>query len=296
MKFGMSSIGLGPFSDPEIMAHVAQTAERCGFESLWAPDHSAIPDPHQSKCPYTPDGEIPGGPDAPLVEPITALSFLAGLTFRIKLGTGIMILPQRHPFYVAKEVATLDLISKGRAMLGIGSGWCWEEFEALGLNFHERGKRTDEALQALRALWREDPSTFKGKHFNFERIRSFPKPVQKGGVPILVGGHSRAAARRAARFGDGFYPLTPIVGANLASINFLKEIEAMIGLLREECAKVGRKFEEIEITTSVAPQLDMVKRVEDLGVTRVFTVSAVSDRDGITRSLEQLSNELIARM
>jgi probable F420-dependent oxidoreductase len=296
MKFGMSSIGLGPFSTPDIMAHVAQTAERCGFESIWAPDHSAIPDPHQSKCPYTPDGEIPGGPDAPLVEPITALSFLAGLTSKIKLGPGIMILPQRHPFYVAKELATLDVVSKGRALLGIGSGWCSEEFEALGLNFHERGKRTDEAMQALHALWREDPSSFKGTHFNFHGIRSFPKPVQKGGVPILVGGHSRAAARRAARFGDGFYPLTPIVGTDLATVDFLKEVEQMIGLLKEECAKVGRKFDGFDITTSVAPQLDMVKRVEDLGVTRVFTISAATDHDGITRALEKLANDLIARM
>jgi len=296
MKFGIGSIGIGPFSVPETMAHVAQTAERCGFESLWAPDHSAIPDPHLSKCPYTPDGEIPGGADAPLVEPITALSFLAGLTSRIKLGTGIMILPQRHPFYVAKEVATLDLVSHGRAMLGIGSGWCSEEFAALGLNFHERGKRTDEALGALRALWRDDPSSYKGTHFNFEHIRSFPKPVQKGGVPILVGGHSRAAARRAARFGDGFYPLTPIAGTDLATVDFIKEIEQMIGMLREECAKVGRSFEGMDISTSVAPQLDMVKRVEDLGVTRVFTISTASDRDGITRALEKLGNELIARM
>jgi len=144
MKIGMVSLGIGPFSAPDVMTHVACTAERCGFESLWAPDHAAIPDPHQSKCPYTPDGEIPGGPNAPL--------FVAGLTSKIKLGTGIMILPQRHPLYVAKEVATLDLISGGRMILGIGSGWCAEEFAALGLDFHQRGKRTDEALQALRVL------------------------------------------------------------------------------------------------------------------------------------------------
>lgn len=187
MKIGIASLGLGPLSDPDTMAHVARTAEHCGFESLWAPDHSAIPDGHQTKCPYTPNGEIPGGPAAPLVEPISALSFMAGLTSKIKLGTGIMILPQRHPLYVAKEVATLDLISGGRMILGIGSGWCAEEFAALGLDFHQRGKRTDEALQALRVLWREDPSTFGGTHFNFERIRSFPKPVQGGGVPILNG-------------------------------------------------------------------------------------------------------------
>jgi probable F420-dependent oxidoreductase len=296
MKIGIASVGLGPFSAPDIMAHVARTAEQCGFESLWAPDHSAIPDGHQTKCPYTPDGEIPGGPDAPLVEPLSALSFIAGLTSKIKLGTGVMILPQRHPLYVAKEVATLDLISAGRAILGIGSGWCAEEFTALGLDFHQRGKRTDEALQALRALWRDDPSTFEGTHFRFQRIRSFPKPVQKGGVPIVVGGHSRAAARRAARYGDGFYPLTPIVDMDVSSIDFVAEIKGLIALLTEECDKVGRKLDGFEITASAARDLDMIRRLEDIGVTRVSMASAASDRGGITRSLEKIADEIIARV
>jgi probable F420-dependent oxidoreductase len=296
MKFGIVSLGLGPFSLPDIMAHVACTAERCGFESVWAPDHSGIPDGHQTKCPYTPDGEIPGGPNAPLVEPISALSFVAGLTSKIRLGTGILILPQRHPLYVAKEVASLDMISGGRAILGIGSGWCAEEFTALGLDFHQRGKRTDEALQALRVLWSEDPSTFKGTHFDFQSIRSFPKPLQEAGVPILVGGHSRAAARRAARYGDGFYPLTPIVDADVRKIDFVKEINGLLALLKEECDKVGRKFDGFDITTAAAPNLDLVKRLEDIGVTRVSMSSAASDRDGITRSLEKIAIDIIARL
>ena len=296
MKIGITSVGLGPFSVPEIMAHVARTAEQCGFESLWAPDHSAIPDGHQTKCPYTPNGEIPGGPNAPLVEPISALSFMAGLTSKIKLGTGVMILPQRHPFYVAKELATLDLISTGRAILGIGSGWCAEELAALGLDFRQRGKRTDEAMQALRALWRDDPSTFEGTHFCFNRIRSFPKPVQENGVPILVGGHSRAAARRAARYGDGFFPLTPIVDADVSKIDFVKEINGLIVLLREECDKVGRGFDGFDITTSAAPNLDIIKGLEDIGVSRVSMGLAASDREGITRSLEKIAKDIIARV
>ena len=296
MKIGITSVGLGPFSVPEIMAHVARTAEQCGFESLWAPDHSAIPDGHQTKCPYTPNGEIPGGPNAPLVEPISALSYMAGLTSKIKLGTGVMILPQRHPFYVAKELATLDLISTGRAILGIGSGWCAEEFAALGLDFRQRGKRTDEAMQALRVLWRDDPSTFEGTHFRFNRIRSFPKPVQENGVPILVGGHSRAAARRAARYGDGFFPLTPIVDAEVSKIDFVKEINGLIVLLREECDKVGRGFDGFDITTSAAPNLDIIKGLEDIGVSRVSMGLTASDREGITRSLEKIANDIIARV
>src|SRR5262249_37873948 len=217
-------------------------------------------------------------------------------TSKIKLGTGTMILPQRHPLYVAKEVATLDLISGGRMILGIGSGWCAEEFAALGLDFHQRGKRTDEALQALCVLWREDPSTFGGTHFNFERIRSFPKPVQSGGVPILVGGHSRAAARRAARYGDGFYPLTPIVDTDVRKIDFVKQITQLTALLKEECAKVGRKFDGFDITTAATPNLDMIKRLEDIGVTRACLSSIASDRDGITRSMEKVANDIIVRV
>src|SRR5262245_66599932 len=110
MKIGIVSVGLGPFSYPDVIAHVACTAEQCGFESLWAPDHSAIPDGHQTKCPYTPNGEIPGGPDAPLVEPISALSFVAGLTSPSKLGTGLMILPQRPEICTATEKGNTDII------------------------------------------------------------------------------------------------------------------------------------------------------------------------------------------
>ena len=296
MKVGIASLGLGPFSGPDVIALVAQKSEQCGFESLWVPDHSAIPEGHQSKCPYTPDGQIPGGSTAPLDEPISALSFMAALTSKIRLGTGVMILPQRHPFYVAKEVATLDVLSKGRALLGIGSGWCSEEFAALGLDFRQRGKRTDEAIQALRVLWRDDLSTFKGTHFNFERIRSFPKPVQKGGVPILIGGHSPAAARRAARLGDGFYPLTPIVGIDQAKLDFIGEIRKLLGLMKEECARIGRNPAEIQITTSGADDVDFIRRLEDIGVSRVFLATLTWEPEGLTRSLEQLGNQIVARV
>jgi len=151
-------------------------------------------------------------------------------------------------------------------------------------------------MQALRVLWRDDLSTFEGTHFSFRHIRSFPKPVQEGGVPILVGGHSRAAARRAARYGDGFYPLTPIVDSDVNKIDFVKEIDGLIALLREECDKVGREFDGFDISTSAAPNLDIIKRLEDIGVTRVSTGLAASDDDGITRTLERIANDIIARI
>ena len=296
MKIGMSFLGIGPFSALEPMTHIAQKSEQCGFESLWMPDHSAIPDGHQSSCPYTSDGRIPPeGEHTPLNEPIVALSYLAALTSRIRLGTGVMILPQRHPFYVAKELATLDLVSQGRALLGIGSGWLAEEFAALGLDFHKRGKRTDEAIKSLHALWRDDPSTFKGEHFNFERIRSFPKPIQKAGVPILIGGHSPAAARRAARLGDGFFPVPP-ASFQSSEAAYLGELKRILAMFKDECAKAGRNPDAIEISTNGTPDLDSVRRFEDLGVKRVIFGPPAWERDELERALEKMGNEIIARV
>jgi probable F420-dependent oxidoreductase len=154
----------------------------------------------------TPNGKLDLTGDVSLADPLLHLAYAASITTRIKLGTAVMILPQRSPLYVAKEVARLDRLSGGRMPLGIGSGWLAEEFGALQLDWKKRGLMTDEAIQSLRALWRENLSTFNGKYFNFAAVRSFPKPVQAGGVPILVGGHSPAAVRRAAKLGDGFFP------------------------------------------------------------------------------------------
>src|SRR5580704_3153048 len=206
MKIGLMFVNSGPFSQPELLAHLAVTAEKAGVESLWTVEHVVIPQGYQSPYPYSKSGKIPGGEDVAIPDPLLPLSFVAAITSKVKLATGVMILPQRHPIYVAKELATLDLLSHGRTILGIGSGWLKEEFDALGLDFHQRGARTDEAVAAMRVLWRDDKATYHGKRFDFHDLKSFPKPVQKGGVPIHVGGHSLAAARRAGRMGDGFFP------------------------------------------------------------------------------------------
>jgi probable F420-dependent oxidoreductase len=151
MKFGLMFVNSGPFSNHDLLAHLAQTAERCGFESLWTVEHVVIPKDYQSPYPYSKSGKIPGGEDVPIPDPLLPLSFAAALTKTIRLATGVVILPQRHPLYLAKEIATLDLLSGGRVLLGVGSGWLKEEFDALGLDFHTRGARTDEAIQAMRA-------------------------------------------------------------------------------------------------------------------------------------------------
>jgi probable F420-dependent oxidoreductase len=196
-----------------------------------------------------------------------------------------LILPQRHPIYTAKEVATLDVLSGGRAILGIGSGWMKEEFEALGIDFHHRGAMTDEAIQAMRALWSEGISSFEGKHFKFGPLHSYPKPVRND-VAIHVGGHSPAAARRAGRYGDGFFPtvLNP------------EKLKQLFDLVRSEAQKAGRNPDRIEFTcmgTSVAP--DNLKALEDIGVSRVVIRPPSTNPEAITRALEKFQEEVIAR-
>ena len=286
MKFGLLFANSGPFSNPDLLTHLAQKAEECGFESLWTVEHVVIPQGYQTPYPYSKDGKIPGGEDVPIPDPLLPLGFVAALTKKIRLATGVMILPQRHPLYVAKEMATLDLLSGGRTILGIGSGWLKEEFDALGLDFHVRGARTDEAIKSLRAAWCENPSSFHGKHFNFGPLMSFPKPAQTKGIPVHIGGHSPAAARRAGRLGDGFFPA-------LGEIPKLKELFAM---MTEEAQKAGRNPGSIELSSGGRATADHAKALQDIGVARLIVAPPAFDREGLTRGLEKLGNEVVARV
>src|SRR5580704_2627237 len=252
MKFGIAFTNSGAFSNPALMGHLATTAERCGFESLWTVEHVAVPVKHLP-YPGTKDGQMPGGDDVPIQDPLIPLAYVAAITKTIKLATGILILPQRHPIYTAKEVATLDVLSGGRTILGIGSGWMKEEFESLGIDFHKRGAMTDEAIQSLRALWSEGTSSFEGKHFNFGPLHSYPKPV-KNNVPIHVGGHSTAAAKRAGRYGDGFFP----------TVVKPEKLQRLFDLVRTEAQQAGRDPASIEFTC-MAPSMrpESLKELED---------------------------------
>ena len=286
MKFGLMFVNSGPFSNPDLLAHLATTAERCGFESLWTVEHVVIPKGYQTPYPYSKDGKIPGGEDVAIPDPLLPLGFVAALTKKIRLATGVMILPQRHPLYVAKELATLDLLSGGRTILGIGSGWLKEEFDALGLDFHARGARTDEAIKSMRALWRENPSSFHGKHFDFGPVMSFPKPVQKAGVPVHIGGHSPAAAKRAGRLGDGFFP----------ALSEPAQLTELFGLMREAAAKAGRDAKMIELSCIGRAKADAIKPLEDVGIARVILAPPGFDQEALSRGLEKIGNEVIARM
>jgi probable F420-dependent oxidoreductase len=286
MKLGLMFVNSGPFSNPALLAHLAVTAERCGVESMWTVEHVVIPQDYKSPYPYSSSGKIPGGEDVSIPDPLLPLAFAAAVTKTIKLATGVLILPQRHPLYVAKEAATLDVLSGGRAILGIGSGWLEEEFSSLGLDFHTRGARTDESIKSLRALWSEDSASFHGKHFNFGPVKCYPKPVQKGGVPIHIGGHSPAAAKRAGRYGDGFFPA-------LAEIPKLKELFA---LMESEADKAGRDASKIELSCMGRPRVEELKALEAIGVSRVVIAPPAFDTEGLTRGLEKLHDEVISKI
>jgi alkanesulfonate monooxygenase SsuD/methylene tetrahydromethanopterin reductase-like flavin-dependent oxidoreductase (luciferase family) len=186
--------------------------------------------------------------------------------------------------YVAKEVATLDQLSGGRALLGIGIGWLREEFQVLGIPFEERMARTDESIQALRSLWKDGPSKFDGRHYRWAPLESNPKPRQRPGVPIVVGGHTPGAAKRAARLGDGFFPARP------------DNLVELIRILRDECGKIGRDPAEVEITTGSLPTLDEVKRLQDLGVARFVVGPPGFTPDDVTRGFEKIGSEIIAKL
>jgi probable F420-dependent oxidoreductase len=196
-----------------------------------------------------------------------------------------VILPQRHPLYLAKEIATLDLLSGGRVILGIGSGWLKEEFDALGLDFHARGARTDEAIQAMRACWRENASSFHGKHFNFGPVLSYPKPVHSD-VPIHIGGHSPAAAKRAGRLGDGFFP----------ALGEIPKLQELFAIMHEAAQKAGRDPNQIELSCIAPAAIDSVKAVGDIGISRVVVAPPAFDKEGLTRGLEKIGNEVIAHV
>jgi probable F420-dependent oxidoreductase len=286
MKFGLMYANAGPFAFPEMLTHLAQTAERVGVESLWTVEHVVIPVGYESTYPYDASGKIPAPEQLPMPDPFVALAYLAAITKTIRLATGIIILPQRHPLYVAKEVATLDVLSHGRMILGIGVGWLEEEFQALGIPFAERGARTAESVCALRSLWKDEASSFDGKFYRWGKVESHPKPVQKPGVPIVVGGHTELAARRAARYGDGFFP----------GVADSEKLVWLLGVMRDECRKLGRDPATIEVTSGRAnPTAESVKALGDLGVKRFLLPPPAYDPDGITRGLEQLG-ELIAKV
>ena len=282
MKFGLFGINVGPCAQPETAVRVAQAAEAAGFDSVWTGEHVVLPDPQVPPS--------PSPPETPMLDPSVALAFLAGQTTRLQLGTGIIILPQRNPVELAKELASLDVLSNGRLLFGLGAGYLEPEFRALGAPFEERGAVTDEAIEVLRALWVEDAPAFDGGHFRFSGIDAQPRPVQTPHPPIHVGGHSPPAFRRAVRQGDGWY-------------GFFQNPEGteqcLAGLRAASDAGLRPAAKApLEITVTPRPgcDLDVASRYRDLGVDRLVLFAMGRDADALLRFVDEHAEALVRKL
>jgi probable F420-dependent oxidoreductase len=229
-----------PFATPELLAAVGREAEARAVHAIWVGEHVVTFEQYASRYPYAETGQMPMPAGSGLLEPFTALSFLAGVTTSVRLGTAMCLLPQRNPVYSAKEVATVDWLSKGRVDLGVGVGWLREEFDAVQVPWDRRGARTDEYLQVLRALWCDDPSSFSGDYYTLPPCSLHPKPVQDPHPPIHIGGESEAALRRVARTGQGWHTVDR-VPADLPDA--LARLDALLGA-------EGRTRADITVTVS----------------------------------------------
>lgn len=238
MKFALH-FGNISFPKPDDAKHAAILAEKVGFESIIAVEHVVIPTHYETVYPYGPTGKLPGGIDMAWPDPLAWLTFVGAVTTKLRLLTGVLVLPQRNPLVLAKHLATIDVLTGGRMELGIGVGWLKEEFNAIGIPFMRRGARVDEYVRAMRVLWEADDVSFTGEFVEFDRVSCNPKPLQ-GRVPIIVGGHTKPAIRRAATLGDGFFPATGAADVNLASV---------IAQMRDMAADAERDAAAIQVTS-----------------------------------------------
>ena len=286
MKFALFGINMGVCSNPDTAARVAQAAEAAGFESVWTGEHVVLPDPQ------APPSPLP--PDVPILDPAVALTFAAAHTERIRLGTGIIILPQRNPLVLAKELASLDVISNGRLVFGIGVGYLRPEFDALNVPFDHKGARTEEYLQAMLAVWTMEKPEFRGRFFSFGGVRAEPRPVQRPHPEIVFGGHTPEAFRRAARLARGWY------GFALDH----ERARACLDGLRAACTAAGRRFDDLEISVTPAPERgrlvldrDAAQRFADLGVHRLIVYSPrARDEAGVLGVVAEAERELVGKV
>lgn len=233
MRYGFYLPTRGGCAVPEAIEAILAKGEALGFSSTMVADHLVFPTQIASKYPYTVSGEFPGGGDA--LDQLSLLAFAAGRTRSLRLVTSVMILPYRNPVLTAKMLATIDVLSRGRVTVGAGVGWLREEFEALGSpDFDRRGSVSDEWIRIFRKLWTESPASFEGQFYRFGPLKCLPQPVQKPGPPIWIGGHSKAAIRRAARLGDGWHPVGGIAAIPLRPPEMRASLDELYRLTEKE--------------------------------------------------------------
>lgn len=287
MKVGYFGLNQGPFCEPENMVTLLRCLEGSGFESVWTGEHVVLMDPQEAPSP------VP--PETPFLDTVASLSFAAAHTDSLKLGSGIILLPQRNPVVLAKELAGIDVLSQGRLLFGIGVGYVPREFETMGVPYSERGARMSEHIEVIRTLWTEESPVFKGRFTSFSGIQSHPHPVQKPHPPILVGGMSSAAHLRAVAQGNGWYGFFQDLDATEAAIKGLKEAGDQV----ERSDSLGPL--EISVTPPGPVDADTARRYEDLGVDRLILMRTIMDmgpradheaRDAVLNFLEETAREL----
>jgi probable F420-dependent oxidoreductase len=245
VEFGVSLPGRGPLAQPAILTRLARRAEALGFSCVTLSDHIVLPRKASAPYPYAPGGEFPGGSDQDFLEPITLMAWLLAATRRLRVGTSVLVVPYRNPVVTAKQLAMLDVLSGGRVFVGAGVGWWPEEFEALAAPpFAERGAVTDEWLRLMVELWTRDRPRFEGKYYRIGDVTMRPRPVQQPHPPIWIGGHTRAALRRAGQLGDAWHPIGLRPPAGLAPEEYARAAREV----REHAARAGRPPDAVRLT------------------------------------------------
>ncbi len=238
MKLGLFAVNVGAGASAAHARATAALAEELELESLWAIDHVVMPSGYETEYPYDESGKMMGGAEeVEIADPLTWLAFAAAVTRDIKLGTGVIVLPQRNPVVLAKQAATLDVLSEGRLLLGVGVGWLVEEFDAVGVPFADRGRRHDDYVEAMRTLWRDTKASVHNTYTNFDNAISLPQPAGRA-VPIVIGGRSNRSARRAAEIGDGYFP----------SITDPRQLSPLLDIMNAEAERLQRDPADIEVT------------------------------------------------
>lgn len=258
MKLGLFAINYGECGDPATAVRIAQAAEAAGFESVWTGEHVVVPDPAVP--------EMPLPPTTPLLDTVVALTLIAAETRTLRIGSGIVVLPQRNPLVLAKELASVDVVSEGRLIVGVGAGYVRAEFEALEIPYERRGARMNEYIRALRAIWTTSQASFAGEFVSFADVTAHPRPIQQPTPPILVGGISAPAFRRAITLGNGWFGFGLDLDQTRTSIAGLKEAATR----DPRPAEVG----ELEISVTPVGKFDraQVERYADLGVDRLIVL------------------------
>lgn len=280
MKLALFGINTGPCANPTTAAAAARAAENAGFESVWTGEHIVLPEPQ------APPSPVPA--DTPFIDSAIALAYVAAQTKTIRLGTGIIILPQRNPVVLAKELASVDVLSNGRLIFGIGIGYLKPEFDAIGAPFDHKGPRTEEFLASMIALWSMDKPEYRGRFVSFGGVNAMPRPVQKPHPEIVFGGHTKEAWGRAARLAKGWF------GFSLDHDATAK----CIGGLRAACMEAGRSSQavEVSITPRARVDLDAAKKYADLGVKRLVLLHRARDEQGILKFISETERELIGKV